>query len=270
MGEMTSKWNSSIYNCKVIHSRMTGSKTQFSYSIFTFLMDLDELDELSDRFWIFSRNRFSLFSFYDSDHLQFEGCHDTKSGIVKYLRDQGYTGSIGKIFLLTNLRVLGYVFNPVSFYYVFDEDLNPVTAIAEVGNTFGELKPYFFGIQEKPYSSEFYFRLQSEKFFYVSPFIPLDSKFDFKLQIPTEKLRIQVDSWEMNHKTLGTAYIGKKNNFTTKNLILNFIKHPFVTVKIISAIHFQAMVLFIKKIPFIRKDDNPDQQIGVHFGKGNR
>lgn len=264
---------SSIYECRVIHSRMALHKTSFSYRIFTFLLDLDEIDDLDKNKRFFSRNRFNFFSFYDEDHLRWgdnSPKKNLKSSILSYLEDQGCKKDIGKIYLLTNLRVLGYTFNPVSFYFVFDREGNPLTAIAEVGNTFGERKPFYFGTPERPNSTEFYFRLETKKEFYVSPFIPLDSKFDFKLQLPGDSLRIQVDSWEEGKKVLGTAYLGEKKSLSSKNLLFYFLKYPLVTVKIIGAIHYRAIILFIKKLPYLKKDDGLEKQIGVQIGKAHR
>ncbi len=258
---------SCLYEAQVIHTRITRYRTSFSYRIFTFFLDLDELDFLSKKFIWFRRNRFSLYSYYDADHLFWNG-NTTKESILNYLRSQGMNQEVGKIFLLTNLRVLGYVFNPVSFYFVFSPEGKPLTAIAEVGNTFGERKPYYFGnTPQKPVG--FDFRLVTEKLFYVSPFISLDSRFDFRLCIPGETLKIQVDSYENGEKTLGTAYLGKKKEFCTKNLLFCFLKYPFVTVKIIGAIHYRALVLFLRKLPYLKKKENPEKQIGVQLGKND-
>ncbi|MCC5814441.1 MAG: DUF1365 domain-containing protein [Leptospira sp.] len=262
-------WNSKLYEAKVIHTRTKGYMSKFSYRIYTFLIDLDELDSMDKEVRFFGRNRFSLFSFHDKDHLQW-GKDSVKENIVAYLNDQGLDQKVGKILLVTNLRVLGYVFNPVSFYYIYDELGQPLTAIAEVGNTFGERKPYYFGkVPEEVESTGYDFRLKTDKLFYVSPYISLDSKFDFKLNLPSDKLKIQVDSWEDGHKTLGTAYLGEKKQLHSRNLFFYFFKYPLVTVKIIGAIHYRALILYMKNIPFLRKSDNPDKQIGVQLGKSH-
>jgi DUF1365 family protein len=259
-------FKSSIYEAKVYHTRLKGVKNIFSYGVYTFLLDLAEIDTLDKNYFLFARNRFSLFSFYDKDHLDL-GEADIQKNIHAYIRKEGYKGTIGKIFLLTNLRVLGYVFNPVSFYFILNEEAEKVCAIAQVGNTFGEMKPYFF---PKPVTEgDFDFVLEADKFFYVSPYISLDSKFIFKLKMPSEQLKIQVDSYESGEKVLGTAYTGKKKEFNNSKLLLYFLKYPFVTVKVIGAIHIQALKLYMNKLPFLKKSDHQELQRGVFLGKNN-
>lgn len=255
-----------IYEARVIHTRLNKYKTSFSYRIFTFFLDLDEIDYLHENYFFFSRNHWNLFSFYDKDHLQWKAIH-IKDSIIQYLKDSGYRDEIEKIYLLTNLRVLGYVFNPVSFYFILGKDSKLYTVVAEVCNTFGEVRPYYFGDPNTTMEEDNPLLFRSSKEFYVSPFINLDSEFVFKVSFPKENLKILVDSYENGKKTLGTAYIGTKKEFSTKNLIYLFIKYPFVTVKIIGAIHYRALVLFLKNLPYLKKADNPEKQKGVKLGE---
>lgn len=259
--------NSCMYEADVFHMRTAPTQNKFQYKIFNFYIDLEEIDQLSHKSFLFSRNRWNLFSFYDKDHLQF-GKDFVYENIKSFLEVSGVKEPIGKIYLLTNLRVLGYVFNPVSFYFCFDTTGNPLTAIAEVGNTFGEIKPYI-GLFQKGNGTianpDVYIREQ--KNFYVSPFIPLDSEFEFRLNFPNEKLQIGVDSYENGKRILITSFIGKKIRFQTKYLLKLFIQFPFITVKIITLIHWQAFKLWIKKIPYIQKHQNLEKQTGVPLGK---
>ena len=116
-----------------------------------FYLDLDELDGLSKRLWFMSRNRFNLFNFRDSGHLQLprhnpDKTRNVRSHIQTYLEEQDIEIGKGRIMILTNLCTLGYQFNPVSFYYCYQEDGQPLCAVAEVGNTFLEMKPSEFEI----------------------------------------------------------------------------------------------------------------------------
>jgi DUF1365 family protein len=261
---------SGIYEATVVHTRLTKKKNQFRYRIYTFLLDIDFLDEIQKHSFLFRRNKFSLFSFYDKDHWQ-AGEKTVRENIEKFAREHGLKEKIGKILLQTNLRVLGYVFNPVSFYFLYSTAGEAIASIAEVGNTFGERKMYFIPGNGKGSSDTmgFDFRLVTKKFFYVSPYIALDSEFDFRLDTPEEKLRMQVDSWESGKKTLGTAFTGQKKPFRDVFLLIYFLKYPLVTVKVIGAIHYQAMILYLKKIPFLRKNDNLDLQREVQVGKSS-
>ncbi|WP_242935454.1 DUF1365 domain-containing protein [Leptospira kobayashii] len=260
--------NSVIYKASVSHTRTKPVKNQFTYKVFTFLIDLQELGDLDRNSFFFRRNRFGFFSFYDKDHLQF-GKKDTYENVKSFLTASGIKDSVGKIYLLTNLRILGYVFNPVSFYFCFSESGTLICSVPEVGNTFGEIKPYVGLVNSgaKGTISDPQIHLRTKKNFYVSPFISLDSEFEFRLNFPEGELKIGVDSWEEGERILTTSFLGKKISFTDENLFILFCQYPFITVKIIALIHWQAVKLWIRKIPYIKKDENPNKQTGVSLGQ---
>lgn len=259
--------NSCMYEADVFHMRTAPTQNKFQYKIFNFYIDLEEVDQLSHKSIFFSRNRWNLFSYYDKDHLQF-GKESTYENVKTFLEASGVKEPVGKIYLLTNFRVLGYVFNPVSFYFCFTPNGTPLVAIAEVGNTFGEIKPYIGTFQKgKGTIADPEVYIREPKHFYVSPFITLDSEFEFRLNIPNEKLQIGVDSYEAGKRILITSFIGKKIPFRSQSLLKLFIQFPFITVKIITLIHWQAFKLWIKKIPYIKKHQNLEKQTGVPLGK---
>ncbi|HVX51528.1 MAG TPA: DUF1365 family protein, partial [Chitinophagaceae bacterium] len=157
----------------VMHHRLSPKPHRFHYNVFMFYIDLDEANRLSKKLLLFSHNKFNFFNFKDSEHLQLPaGDPDTtkniKQHIIDYLLQNGITYTGGRIMLLTNLNVLGYNFNPVSFYFVYNMQDEIQCCIAEVSNTFREMKPYFFG---KPLLQDNRFQLKTTKYFYVSPFI---------------------------------------------------------------------------------------------------
>lgn len=259
---------SCMYEADVVHIRTAPKFHKFKYKIFNFYLDLQEVSELSKSSFLFSYNRWNLFSFYDKDHIQsgFSSCYEN---LKHFLKESGITEEIKTIKLLTNLRILGYVFNPVSFYFCFNETGELVCSVPEVGNTFGEIKPYL-GLKNKDAKHtigdpDVYIREQ--KNFYVSPFISLDSEFEFRLNVPLDSLKIGVDSYENKNRILTTSFIGKKIEFRTKNLLKLFAQFPFITVKIITLIHLQAFLLWIKKIPYIKKNRNLENQTGVSLGQ---
>jgi len=260
--------NSAIYKALVSHTRTKPIKNRFQYEVCTFFLDLQELNDLDGESFLFRRNKFGLFSFYDKDHLQF-GKTDVYENVKEFLFASGIKDRIGKIFLLTNLRILGYVFNPVSFYFCFSESGTLLCSVPEVGNTFGEIKPYLGLVksQSKGTIADPQIHLRVKKNFYVSPFIPLDSEFEFRLNLPDEELKIGVDSWEEGERVLTTSFLGKKIPFSDKNLFILCCQYPFITVKIIALIHWQAIRLWIRKIPYIKKNENQDKQTGVTLGQ---
>lgn len=260
--------NSSMYLSDVVHIRTAPTFHKFKYKVFNFYLDLEEIPKLVSSSFFFSYNRFNLFSFYDKDHIQM-GKSTCIENVKEFAKQSGVTQEIESVKLLTNLRVLGYVFNPVSFYFCFDRVGKLVCAIPEVGNTFGEIKPYLGLLNKNTKQTiadpDVYIR--EPKNFYVSPFIPLDSEFEFRLNVPEETLKIGVDSYESGERILTTSFIGKKKFFSTLNLVKLFAQFPLITVKVIALIHWQAMWLWLKKIPYIKKNNNLEKQTGVPLGQ---
>jgi len=252
----------------VAHTRIFPVKNKFQYRVGTFLLDLDELETLNQKNLFFGNNSFSLFSFWDKDHLHY-GDGPLKDQIIQYLYDSGIKQKIEKVYIVTNLRVLGYVFNPVCFYFCFGSDQKMVCTIAEVGNTFGEIKPYIglVDVHANGTIAEPQSYLRVRKDFYVSPFIPLDSEFEFRLNFPETKLSIGVDSFEDGKRVLITSFLGEKKEFSSWNLFILFCRYPFITVQIIALIHFQAIKLWMKRVPYIKKNENIENQTGVTLGE---
>lgn len=250
---------SAIYECSVMHHRLQPKTHRFSYRVFHLWLDLDAIDRLDSRLRFFSRNRFNLFSFYDRDHLDL-GAGGVKANIIRHLEANGIdTTRIASIRLLTFPRVLGYIFNPVCFYYAFDASGQPVCAVAEVTNTFNEQKPYVLTECENGER----FRLITPKHFYVSPFFAPDVSFDFKLAVPGDSLEIHIDDRDAGERVLLTALTGKKRPLTDAALLLCAVKYPLLTLRVIFLIHWHAFRLWLKRIPWHRKKDNADLQRGV-------
>src|ERR1044071_130094 len=184
--------NSCLYKARVMHNRLEPKVHRFHYNVFMFYVDLDELDVLSKNHWLFSRNRFNFFSFRDREHLQLpaenpDRSKTTKQHILDYLASNGIH-NVERIMLLTNMNVLGYNFNPVSFYICYDGSNNVVCTLVEVCNTYREMKMYLIRDQ-----AEGRYTLNTTKYFYVSPFIDHDANFEFVVGIPDEKLNIRID-----------------------------------------------------------------------------
>lgn len=248
--------NSCLYDGVVMHHRLRPLRNRFVYSVYMFYLDLEELDDLDRRLRLFSRNRFNLYSFRDEDHLRITA-GDLRANLIEYLRRNGVTEDVGRIMLLTNVRVLGYVFNPVSFYFCFDRAGQPLCAVPEVGNTFGEQKAYFMGADTR---TELGFRRQMPKMFYVSPFVDLDTSFDFHLRTPGERLQLQVDDIQDGDRFFLSAVTGVRKPLTDRELLYDLFRIPLITVKVIWLIHWQAMKLWLRKLPFRRKAEHPELQ----------
>ena len=238
-----------------MHNRLEPKPNRFVYDVFMFYLDLDEIDGLVKRMWPLSRNRWNLFTFRDRDHL-LKYTTDIKTNLLEYLWIQGIQINNPRIMLLTNLRMFGYNFNPVSFYYCFENN-RPVCCVAEVGNTFGEQKFYLLPANSLENDR---FKLRMEKYFYVSPFTDMDAEFDFSLGIPHKKLNIQINDYKNGKKFFLSSLSGIRKELTTGQLQWYTIRFPFLTLKIIALIHWQAFKLYMKKIPYYKKSDRPDLQ----------
>jgi len=243
---------------------MEPKQHRFHYKVFMFYLDLDEIDTISRNFSLISRNRFNMFSFRDSDHLQLpadnpDKLKNVKHQITAYLESQNVKLNKPKIYLLTNLRTLGHQFNPVSFYFVYENE-KPICSVAEVGNTFGEMKLFLLG-NETLKKNQYLYR--TKKYFYVSPFIEHDVDFDFQLTLPDDKLNLRIDDYRNGERIFIATLTGEKRELTGFRLLWYALRFPFITLRIIGLIHWNAMKLWFKKIPYHKKGDNSNLQRDV-------
>ncbi len=249
-----------------MHNRLEPKPHKFHYNVFMFYVDLDELELLPKKLLMLSHNRFNFFSFKDKEHLRLpagnpDTSKSTKEHILDYLAENGVLATPARIMLLTNLNVLGYNFNPVSFYFCFDEQQQPMCCIAEVSNTYREMKPYLIG---KEAFTEGRFRLDTKKYFYVSPFIDPDTDFDFNIGVPAEKLNIKIDDYKDGKRFFLSTLTGQQKKLNNRNLLLYSIRFPLITLQVIFLIHWNALRLWIKKLPYHPKAANRDKQKNVY------
>lgn len=242
-----------------MHQRLTPKVHRFDYRVFYLWLDLDELDELHVSLRAFSRNKWNVFSFYDRDHLEL-GEPSAKANLLRWLAARDVAvADISRIRLLTFPRVFGYIFNPVCFYFCFDAQEVPLCAVAEVTNTFHEQKPYLLLDRD----SNGRFRLVTPKHFYVSPFSSLDLCFDFKLGVPDERINIHIDDREGDVPVLLSSVTGERKPLTDRQLLWVMVKYPLLTLRVIFLIHWHALLLWVKRIPFHRKAAHPALQRDV-------
>ena len=240
--------NSCIYNGEVTHTRFKPVRHFLRYKTFSLLIDLDEINELDSRISIFSHNKFNIFSFYDKDHGERDGS-SLKEWVLTNIRKFNIEGKINKIKILCYPRIFGYVFNPLSIFYCYEDD--KLKAIFyEVKNTFNEQHTYIFKIKDNEEIVQ-----KCKKKFYVSPFMDMETYYNFKLLNPKDKLSIFIRQTDKEETVLTATQTGDKKEFSFKQLLINFFKYPLMTIKIISSIHYEAFFLW-KKGAVYRKRDN--------------
>ena len=243
-----SHFTSCIYSGFVTHERFKPKKHFFSYKTFSLLIDLNEIEDIEKKIKFFSYNKFNILSFYNLDHGNRDG-----SSLIKWvkntLKKSKLNFKIGKIKLLCYPRFFGYVFNPLSVFYCYDKNFKLKAILYEVKNTFNEQHTYIFRCST---SSNLILHKCNKKF-YVSPLIEMETFYNFRLLKPGKKLNVLIKQNDKKGLLLIARQTGKRLNLSSKNLFLEFLKHPFMSFKVILAIHFEAFRLWSKGIKHVKK-----------------
>lgn len=247
-----------LYQGRVRHTRVTPRNVSLQHSCFWLTIDVDRIDATTKALTVLSRNAFNILGFYDRDFGDRSDL-SLRAQIERHLLRVNIDVSPEKIILFCMPRVLGYGFNPISLYFCLDEDGAPIAIVYEVHNTFGQRHSYVAKVVGKSRLIE----QTADKNFYVSPFMDMDLRYKFKLLVTDKKLSLAISAANEHGPVIFTSLNAKRSALTNKNLLKAWYTHPLLSAKVITAIHFHALRLWLKGIKLRLRPPPPSNPASV-------
>jgi DUF1365 family protein len=251
---------SSLYVGRVRHRRMGAPEHSFTYPVWYLCLDLDELRGLDRHLGFFSHNKLNLTGFDDRDHMGPQP-EPVQAKLARWLRTRGVTTEIGGVRLLTHARILGHVFNPVSFFFVQDRTGRLQHVVAEVNNTFGETYCYLLEVEGSTV------RHEEDKRFHVSPFQPVAGRYRFRITEPGERLTAHIDVVRDGERAFDSTLTLERRALNTASLLKTVVRHPHLGLWTLGLIHYQAVRLWLKRAPFFPKPEPPSGAWRTRHGR---
>ncbi len=237
---------SAIYSGIVAHARRRPHRHRLRYAIFMLLLDLDEIDALAARLWLFSRDRLNLVSFHNRDHG--DGSEvPLRMQITNLLRLHGLDWDGGPIRMLAMPRVLGHAFNPLAVYYCHRQDGGLAAMLYEVNNTFGQRHSYLLPVDDAARHAEC-IRQSCDKSFYVSPFMDMQMRYRFTVERPGARLALAIDGSDKDGLLIATSFCATRRTLTDRHLLAAFLRVPLLGLKVLGGIHWEALKLWRKGV----------------------
>ncbi|MDC7677616.1 DUF1365 domain-containing protein [Asticcacaulis machinosus] len=237
-----------LYTGDVVHVRYAPKSHRLSYRIFQVLLDLDHLDAgLKPLKWL-SLNRFGGLSFHEADYGpdQADSSAPLKDRVARHLKSHEMYADGDRLFLLTMPRVLGYVFNPISLYFVQKPDGQMRCVVYEVNNTFGDRHSYILPVE----TPARHIHQRSAKRLHVSPFMDMDMGYEFDLTAPRETFALKIMVKQAGANMLLAAFTARREALTDKTLRRQFFALPLMTLKVMAGIHWEALKIWLKGIKY--------------------
>lgn len=256
-----------LLKAQVTHTRTQPKTHGFKSDVLFFVADLAHLKSLKLTPWLNFEGK-GLYRLRKKDY----GILGQKNLSPKEFIQQAFqekkkdSPQAEKIILITTVSCLGYAFNPISFYLIFNSqsDITPSHIILEVSNTYREQKLYLLGKEEKSGDSEkAIFELEIEKEFYISPFVPVDTTLKIRLLFKRNEMSAQVVSKKENAVLLTAQMNGFYMPLSAKELIKQSLKAPLQGLRVITLIHWHAFLLWLKRIPYFSKSAQLQLQKGL-------
>ncbi len=250
--------HSALYVGTVAHDRLRPCRHRLSYDVFYLLLDLDEIETLAATSRLFKRGRFGLVSFDARDHG--DGSDTPLRGQVeRHLQMAGLVPDGGPIRLLTLPRILGYVFNPISAYFCHRRTGELTAVLYEVTNTFGDRHTYLVAVD----SPDRPIRQHSDKALHVSPFLDRDMRYTFRLMPPATQFALAVTAHDHQGPMLVATFEAMRRGLTDKALVRVLVGYPLMTLKVIAAIHWQALLLWRKGLAVRGRPEPPARPVTI-------
>jgi hypothetical protein len=249
----------SLYFGDVMHARLKPMGHRFSYRVMSLLIDLDRLGEADRQTVLFGVNRAALYSFHEKDHGPRDGS-SLRAYAERCAAAHGIDLGGGRVELLCYPRLLGYGFSPLSVYFCYRADGRLALMIYEVRNTFGEIHPYILPVQPGEWCGAG-LRQQQEKLFYVSPFIPMAMHYHFRVLPPSDTVKLRILETDRDGPLLAATFSGRRRALTSPALLRSFVALPLVSLKVMAAIHWEALRLWLKGARLVPRP-NAAEQLG--------
>lgn len=255
---------SRFYKGMVSHRRLRPKEHRLAYAMTSMLVDIDELPQLDHQSRLFAWNRFAPVSFYDKDHGPRDGS-PLRPWIEQQLQAAGIDLEGGRISLLCYPRLFGYVFNPLSIWYCYHQDGSPRTIMYAVNNTWHEQHCYLIPVDADGNPDHAgMLRHSCDKDFFVSPFMPMEARYDFAISQPGKRCKIGIRLHQNNDTLLTATFTGHRQAFDRATLWRLAAGTPFMTLKVMAGIHWEALKIWLKGMKIFDHPDKPQDTVSIH------
>lgn len=248
---------SALYVGSVMHRRLRPKRHRLRHAVFWMLLDLDEIDEVDSRLWLFSRNRTNAVSFVDRDHGE-QTNEPLRAQIERHLSAAGINLASGPIRLLCMPRIFGYGFNPISIYFCHRATGEIAALLYEVRNTFGERHSYLIPVAECDSPA---IHQNCDKGFYVSPFMDMTMRYAFRVAPPNDTVSVAITGSDAEGPMIVAALAGRRQPLTDAALAGLLISIPFLTLKVNGAIHWHALKMWLKGFSLKARPPRPEHPV---------
>ncbi len=249
---------STLYRGEVMHRRTRPKAYKFVYRVFNLYLDIDRIGETAAGLRWLSHNRLNLLSFHDRDHGPRDGS-SLRPWIDRVLADAGLSAAGAHVYLLCMPRVLGYGFDPLSIWYCHDKAGVLRAVLYEVKNTFGDQHGYLFPVEDGDAPTDH----RAQKLMHVSPLIGMDARYRLRLARPDQNLSVLIRESDPDGEFLVATLTGTRRSLSDAELLRAFFSVPVLGVKVIAAIHWQAIRLMLRGVRFHRRPPPPDAEVSL-------